>query len=60
MNPVRVGFIRDKVLESRRNDIKTWEDEDSLTSTGRSLSGMTVLDVGCGGGLLAEVGLFWH
>ena len=46
MNPPRVQFIREKVLEAARDD---GEESD------RILEGLSVLDVGCGGGLLAEV-----
>ncbi|KAK0488956.1 S-adenosyl-L-methionine-dependent methyltransferase [Armillaria novae-zelandiae] len=46
MNPVRVRFIRQKLLE-------TALDEDETTSQ-NVLKGLQVLDVGCGGGLLSE------
>ena len=46
MNPPRVQFIREKVLEAARDDGEESE---------RVLEGLSVLDVGCGGGLLAEV-----
>ncbi|MFP4270384.1 MAG: bifunctional 2-polyprenyl-6-hydroxyphenol methylase/3-demethylubiquinol 3-O-methyltransferase UbiG [Alphaproteobacteria bacterium] len=42
MNPVRIAFIRDAAIAGRR------------TAPGKPLKGLTVLDVGCGGGLLAE------
>ncbi|OAX37956.1 ubiquinone biosynthesis O-methyltransferase [Rhizopogon vinicolor AM-OR11-026] len=53
MNPVRVRYIREKLLES------TFEDhgEDArreMESRREVLKGMDVLDVGCGGGLLSE------
>ncbi|KAH9852026.1 S-adenosyl-L-methionine-dependent methyltransferase [Lenzites betulinus] len=48
MNPVRMRFIRDKVLEVQRE-----EDERKANET-RPLSGLDVVDVGCGGGLLSE------
>ncbi|MEQ9813591.1 MAG: bifunctional 2-polyprenyl-6-hydroxyphenol methylase/3-demethylubiquinol 3-O-methyltransferase UbiG [Azospirillaceae bacterium] len=44
MNPVRLGYIRDQVLRWRGMD----------DATARPLQGLEVLDVGCGGGLLAE------
>ncbi|KAK0501313.1 S-adenosyl-L-methionine-dependent methyltransferase [Armillaria luteobubalina] len=46
MNPVRVQFIRQKLLETARD-----EDE---TASQNVLKGLQVLDVGCGGGLLSE------
>ncbi|KAG8936002.1 Hexaprenyldihydroxybenzoate methyltransferase, mitochondrial [Tulasnella sp. 418] len=56
MNPVRVGYIRDKIIESARDDAETVEQGDRLVSQRGSkiLDGMSVLDVGCGGGLLSE------
>ncbi|KAJ8461920.1 hypothetical protein ONZ51_g11231 [Trametes cubensis] len=48
MNPVRMQFIRNKVLEIQRE-----EDESSANET-LPLSGLDVVDVGCGGGLLCE------
>lgn len=47
MNPVRVQFIRDRVQRSRY-------DEGDVNAAG--INGLNVLDVGCGGGLLSEVG----
>ncbi|KAI0794035.1 ubiquinone biosynthesis O-methyltransferase [Fomes fomentarius] len=44
MNPVRVGFVRQKVLEMQRED-----GEGDVNET-RPLAGLDVLDVGCGGG----------
>uniref|UniRef100_A0A8D0BWR5 Ubiquinone biosynthesis O-methyltransferase, mitochondrial n=1 Tax=Salvator merianae TaxID=96440 RepID=A0A8D0BWR5_SALMN len=43
MNDIRVPFIRDTVLNMR-----------SEHELGRPLSGLSILDVGCGGGLLTE------
>ncbi|KAF8634559.1 hypothetical protein AX17_004149 [Amanita inopinata Kibby_2008] len=51
MNPVRVQFIRQKLLETAYDDGAVPED---TPSTHNPLSGMHVLDVGCGGGLLSE------
>jgi polyprenyldihydroxybenzoate methyltransferase / 3-demethylubiquinol 3-O-methyltransferase len=49
MNPVRVQFIRQKLLEMFREQ----GGEHILPS--EVLFGLDVLDVGCGGGLLSEV-----
>lgn len=49
MNPVRVQFIREKLLEAAR------ERDGEQASTSKTLHGLDVLDVGCGGGLLSEV-----
>lgn len=49
MNPVRVQFIRQKLLEISRDQT---EKEVSPLNVLRDLD---VLDVGCGGGLLSEV-----
>ncbi|KAG1746543.1 S-adenosyl-L-methionine-dependent methyltransferase [Suillus paluster] len=53
MNPVRVRYIREKLLEA------TFEDQGEnarreMESKCAVLAGMDVLDVGCGGGLLSE------
>lgn len=51
MNPVRMQFIREKLIE-------TAYDEQPATVNAKKvgiLEGMDVLDVGCGGGLLSEV-----
>jgi len=48
MNPVRVQFIRDKLAEAKRRDGLEAPISHSI------LSGLDVLDVGCGGGLLSE------
>lgn len=53
MNPVRVRYIREKLLETTCED----QGEDvmrELESKCAVLTGMDVLDVGCGGGLLSE------
>ncbi len=44
LNPVRLGYIRDRVCAERRRDPRST----------RPLDGLDVLDVGCGGGLLSE------
>jgi 2-polyprenyl-6-hydroxyphenyl methylase/3-demethylubiquinone-9 3-methyltransferase len=43
-NPVRVAFVRDRAAARWDRDVRG----------GRPLAGLTVLDVGCGGGLLCE------
>jgi len=44
LNPIRIGYIRDKVMENRRfGDRKD-----------RPFDGLHILDIGCGGGLLSE------
>ncbi|KAJ7494737.1 S-adenosyl-L-methionine-dependent methyltransferase [Mycena galericulata] len=48
MNPVRVRFIREKLLEIARDE------QPALEPTASVLKGLDVLDVGCGGGLLSE------
>lgn len=56
MNPARVQYIREKLIEITR--------EEEGEQVGRNMEqrrdvfrGLDVLDVGCGGGLLAEVRL---
>lgn len=56
MNPVRVQFVRDKLLEVAREEepegsASGWSERER---SGKVLAGMDVLDVGCGGGLLSE------
>jgi 2-polyprenyl-6-hydroxyphenyl methylase/3-demethylubiquinone-9 3-methyltransferase len=53
MNPVRVQFVRQKLLEISRE-----RDEEHI-SLSEVLHGLDVLDVGCGGGLLSEVRCHW-
>lgn len=52
MNPVRAKFVRDKIIETRRDDGDVDYEPPVLS---RPLQGLRVLDVGCGGGLLSEV-----
>jgi polyprenyldihydroxybenzoate methyltransferase/3-demethylubiquinol 3-O-methyltransferase len=54
MNPKRVEFIKDKLIEIVREE----EGEllaDRMSVDARPFSKLSVLDVGCGGGLLSEV-----
>lgn len=44
LNPVRLGFIRDRVAERFGR----------AATTARPLAGLRLLDIGCGGGLLTE------
>ncbi|HKQ54616.1 MAG TPA: bifunctional 2-polyprenyl-6-hydroxyphenol methylase/3-demethylubiquinol 3-O-methyltransferase UbiG [Methyloceanibacter sp.] len=44
INPVRLTYIRDRLCRRFARDAKA----------GRSLDGLSVLDIGCGGGLVAE------
>jgi polyprenyldihydroxybenzoate methyltransferase/3-demethylubiquinol 3-O-methyltransferase len=66
MNPVRVRWIADKLQEARKDDAKEdewtgWRGSDSVkqpnegSKVERAMEGMSVLDIGCGGGLLSEV-----
>lgn len=43
-NPVRLGFIRDRICAHFRRD----------SQSGRPLEGLRLLDIGCGGGLVSE------
>ncbi|KAG8721402.1 Hexaprenyldihydroxybenzoate methyltransferase, mitochondrial [Ceratobasidium sp. 394] len=61
MNPVRVRWIVDKLQEARKDDVKEdeWTGWRSSNVGGsernvRAMAGMSVLDIGCGGGLLSE------
>ncbi|KZT07263.1 ubiquinone biosynthesis O-methyltransferase [Laetiporus sulphureus 93-53] len=49
MNPIRMRFIREKLIEMKREDV-----EDSAADESQIFQGLDVLDVGCGGGLLCE------
>jgi 2-polyprenyl-6-hydroxyphenyl methylase / 3-demethylubiquinone-9 3-methyltransferase len=44
LNPVRLGFIRDRLAQHFARDIKSR----------RPFAGLRLLDIGCGGGLIAE------
>jgi len=54
MNPVRMQFIADKLLE-----VVYDEKPERELERNQVLKGLDVLDVGCGGGLLSEVCLFF-
>ena len=63
MNPHRMRFIREKVLEVQHDERQPYSGPGTATATSplessRVLEGMDVLDVGCGGGILSEVCLF--
>ncbi|MEO1250229.1 MAG: bifunctional 2-polyprenyl-6-hydroxyphenol methylase/3-demethylubiquinol 3-O-methyltransferase UbiG, partial [Pseudomonadota bacterium] len=48
MNPVRVGYIRDRVVQHRADDLGS----DPMSA--KPLEGLALADIGCGGGLLSE------
>ena len=50
MNPVRVRWMRDAMIDHFAAFDGSERDPDSL----RSLEGLSVLDIGCGGGILSE------
>jgi polyprenyldihydroxybenzoate methyltransferase/3-demethylubiquinol 3-O-methyltransferase len=54
MNPKRVEFVKEKLLEAARED-QGEAIAARMESGGKPLAGMDILDVGCGGGLLSEV-----
>jgi 2-polyprenyl-3-methyl-5-hydroxy-6-metoxy-1,4-benzoquinol methylase len=47
MNPVRMTFVRNKILEAARDD-------GAEPDASQVLAGLDVLDIGCGGGLMSE------
>ena len=61
MNPHRIRFIREKVLEvlDATSTATSTPVPPSLDSP-RVLEGMDVLDIGCGGGILSEVSSSSH
>jgi 2-polyprenyl-6-hydroxyphenyl methylase/3-demethylubiquinone-9 3-methyltransferase len=50
LNPVRIAFIRDCILSHCPNADGTARDARRL----KSLAGLSILDIGCGGGILSE------
>ena len=57
MNPARVGFIRDKLKETTLEEATGGgANMVSLSRRRKVMFGMSALDIGCGGGLLSEVG----
>ena len=58
MNPPRIRYIRNRLLSSGAIETALGEYVDQATKDARArfpLQGLRILDVGCGGGLLAEV-----
>jgi hypothetical protein len=64
MNPQRIHFVREKILEvlqtqpdatTTANANTTSSDPTQSLESPRMIEGMDVLDVGCGGGILSEV-----
>ena len=53
MNPARVGFIRDRIKECVLEDDASANSESDMSHR-NFLSGLSALDIGCGGGLLSE------
>ena len=51
MNPVRMQYVLDKMQEVQQD-----KDDASVQNAHEVFSGLDVLDVGCGGGLMSEVG----
>lgn len=49
MNPVRLGFIRDRLAQARDG-----AGQGSPASAVQPLAGLRIADIGCGGGILAE------
>lgn len=54
MNPTRVQYIREKLIEVTREE-QGEQVGDSMERRRDALRGLDILDVGCGGGLLSEV-----
>ena len=53
LNPVRIAYVRDALVRDSRAGGAAAERPDSA-ATLKPLAGLRVLDVGCGGGLMAE------
>jgi hypothetical protein len=54
MNTLRVPLIRDTLLNNRREYLED-KDIDKQILSSQPLFGLNILDIGCGGGILAEV-----
>ncbi|KAI9359313.1 S-adenosyl-L-methionine-dependent methyltransferase [Zopfochytrium polystomum] len=52
MNPVRVRYIRDQVVRASPGSASATREE--LARMVKPFSGLSILDIGCGGGLLSE------
>lgn len=56
MNKVRVQFLRERLLEAALYESTSPESDREKILGPQALAGLKVLDIGCGGGLFAEVG----
>jgi len=52
LNRLRVPLVRDAMI---RQDTATFQSPSRALDSATPLKGMTILDVGCGGGILSEV-----
>lgn len=57
MNRLRVPLIRDALIRQRATMLKS---PSQALDSAAPLEGMTILDVGCGGGILSEVPCVLH
>lgn len=55
MNPPRVEFILNRIKESKKEDALIHGTKFEENEVCKDLSGLSALDIGCGGGLLSEV-----
>lgn len=58
IGPARLGFIRDQLVEhfGRRRTASAQSDDDAQRTAGslKPFTGLSILDIGCGGGLISE------